>query len=206
MEGTVIKINKSASNMFTILGDDGVEYFGHFGNLANKKEFKHFFYKGSRCFFDTVDEGKPHLKAINVISDGTYDPLAEERKHRAEESKARHIANEKTKADRQAVLEGKKDIADLKDTDAGFVQHIKQLERHKRNKEWDDYIKEKEHYAVQIRKNEKWVFLNPLVYSKNLQEIKDIIANLKEENPSGKYRVKKCAIHTIGGRTMVKEL
>lgn len=54
--------------MFTILGDDGVECFGHLHNLADKKEFKHFFYKGSRCSFDTVDERELHLKAIDRYS------------------------------------------------------------------------------------------------------------------------------------------
>ena len=49
MEGTVIKINKSVSKIFTILGDDGIEYFGHLNELVDKKQFSHYFYKGSRC-------------------------------------------------------------------------------------------------------------------------------------------------------------
>ena len=206
MEGTVVRINKATSKIFTILGDDGVEYFGHLHNLANKKEFKHFFYKGSRCSFDIIDEGKAHLKAINIVSDGVYDPLAEERKLRAQESKARHEEKEKIKAARKAVESGSKNLSELKETDPGYVRHVKQLERHKRNQAWDNYLKEKTHYAVQIRRNEKWVFLNPLVYSKDIQETKYIIARLKTESPMERYRVKKCTIHTIGGKEIAKDL
>lgn len=206
MDGTVVKINKAASKIFTILGDDGVEYFGHFQNLSNKKEWSHYFYKSSRCSFDFVDEGKAHLKAVNIISDGKYDPLAEERKRRADEAKLLHEQKVKKKEARKAVEEGQMNLSELSDIDSGFVKHIRDLERHKRNKAWDEYVKEKGAYAVQIRKEGGWEFLFPLMYSKSLDEAKAFVTTLKKDHLGNCYRIRKCTIHTVGGKTIAKEL
>lgn len=205
MEGTVIKINKAASKIFTILGDDGIEYFGHLHELADKKQFKHYFYKGSKCKFDVIDEGKAHLKAVHIESIDVYDPLAEVRKQRTLESKERHEINIIKKEEKKAVENGKMDIKNMRHSDPGFEQHMNQMKRHERNLQWDQYIKDHMKYVIQVQKDSQWINVKPLELFDDPNAAKDMVKYHKQTT-GGRFRLRKCTIHIIGGKYLVKEL
>lgn len=205
MEGTVIKINKATSKIFTILGDDGIEYFGHLHELADKKQFKHYFYKGSRCKFDIIDEGKLHLKAVHIESIDVYDPLAEVRRQRTLESKERHEINLAKKEEKRAVENGEIDIKDMKYSDSGFVQHMNEMKRHERNLQWDQYIKEHMKYVIQIQKDNQWMNVKPLELFDDPNVAKDMVKYHKQTT-GDRFRLRKCTVHIIDGKYLIKEL
>ncbi len=62
MKGTITKRDRNGFGG-NIMGNDGVLYFYHYSDCKPKdNKFK----KGRKVEFDVIDEGKPHLKAINI--------------------------------------------------------------------------------------------------------------------------------------------
>ena len=72
MKGTVTSWNEHFCSGF-ITGDDGEEYFLHKDEVLNSKNIR----KSHRFEFDTRDDGKNRLRAINVrkIAYGTSHPF-----------------------------------------------------------------------------------------------------------------------------------
>lgn len=195
MRGTVVKLNKAMFGSFFIEGDDHEIYFSHRTELKVPNQWNHYVYRDAKCEFDVVDEGKGHLRAVNVVMDRVSDPLKEERKKITEQNRQRHEENLKKKEEH------------LRREQENLKRKQENIEKAAQQKMLADQRKayEKEHtrYILQKSVDNEWKTISPHVISESFQDIVDECKRRKAITGT-KYRVKKCSVHIIGGKEIIK--
>ena len=141
MTGIVVYCKKYHGGDFFILGEDGIEYFGHRKLLENEKQYDHFCWEGNRCSFtpEAHMEGQKRPRALNIIMDQTPDPKRADRAERRAEQKRIAEENAKRKAEKKRI------------------NAIKQADEERFRAYMGDHLK----YTVQIFDKPDWIDYTP---------------------------------------------
>lgn len=182
MKGTLTGVRKYCGSYFFIQGDDGVEYFAHKDEMANKRQFKHFAWNGNRASFDAEEApGQERPRAVNILLEEIRDPEKLLRDARRAEERERIAAKAAEKAANIALAE-------------------KRRERKLREKEY-----EAEHlrYVAEYRKDDRWMPVRylysgkPAIFSA-YNEASSALADMRKRSTEKRFRLRKAYVFGEG--------